>query len=365
MTPARPPFPGPTRLFAAATVIGLAMSAQHYLAMRMVDRPDYHTIGHALKSSLPTWYMWAALAPVVVFFIDRVGFDRRRWVGPLLLHLAFGFALVVVHALGVEVIDRIIDFPGDRHRPFFQTAAMIIGFLIRNLPLSLSSYGAVVGFFLAYRYYQRYRERELATATMAKELAEARLASLRQQLGPHFLFNAMNTIAMLVRKNRRDDAVRTIAGLSDLLRDMLADRGSDDVPLATELDTARRYLDIERIRFEDRLRVTVDAPPATLGVLVPRLLIQPLVENAVRHGIARRSAAGAVDIRAELAGTDLVITVTDDGPGPTVGESSGTGVGIASVAARLEAKYGPRASFELAAVAGGGARATIRLPAAA
>lgn len=156
--------------------------------------------------------------------------------------------------------------------------------------------------------------------------------------------------------------MRTIAGLSDLLRDMLAERGGDDVPLATELDTARRYLDIERIRFEDRLRVTIDAAPAALGVQVPRLLLQPLVENAVRHGIAQRSAAGTVDVRAHLDGPELVITVTDDGPGPDVAGPPRTGVGIASVTARLEAKYGARARFELAPAPAGGARATIRLP---
>lgn len=349
------------QLFAAATVLGLVFGGQHYLAMRMVERPDYHTVGHALKASMPPWYLWAALGPSVIWFIERVRFTRQRWLGPLLLHLGFGSAVIAIHGLVTGAIYRLVDFPNDGHPPVGQAAVMILEGLLGDLPFSLSRYGAVAGFFLAYDHYQRYRDRELTSSRLAKELAETRLAGLRMQLGPHFLFNAMNTIAMLIRRNRPDDAVRTVAGLSELLRAFLTDAGAEDTSLGEEVETVRKYLDIEQIRFEDRLEVRYQVSADAARVVVPRLILQPVVENAVRHGIAARASAGAIVIAATVIGSTAIITVDDDGPGPPDGNPS-RGMGLRNVEARLTSRFGALATVTLSTMATGGARTELRIP---
>ncbi len=350
------------QLAALATVLGLIASSQHFLAMRMVDRPDYHTVSHALKSSLPTWYLWAAFVPLVSWFVKRVSFQRDRWFGPLLLHLGFAISATIAHALLGELIDRVIGFPTSMHHPLRQTAGLIVGSLLRGFPWSLANYAAVAGAILAYHFYQQYREREVAAATLARQLAEARLASLRHQLSPHFLFNAMNTIAMLIRMDRGPDAVRTVAGLSDLLRSMLVDDDRNEVSLEAELALVRQYLEIEQIRFADRLRFSIEASTAALRTSVPRLILQPIVENAIRHGVGRVAAGGEVTVTAAIAKSLLRIEVRDNGPGPTAAESPGTGVGIRNVTDRLVARYGGAATFALEHGAGRGTVATITIP---
>lgn len=330
--------------------------------MRMVDRPDYHTVGHALKSSLPTWYLWAAFAPLVSWFVKRVSFQRGRWLGPLLLHLAFAVAILVVHELLVEVIDRVIGFPTSSHYPFRQTAGLIVGSLLRGFPWSLANYAAVAGAILSYHFYQRYREREMAAATLARQLAEAQLASLRHQLSPHFLFNSMNTIAMLIRMDRGADAVRTVAGLSELLRSMLVDDDRNEVTLESELALIRQYLEIEQIRFADRLRFSIEATPESRSAIVPRLILQPIVENAIRHGIGRTATPGAIAIKASVAGRVLQIQVLDNGPGLGDPPTPGIGLGIKNVEERLAARYGSAATFSLKTTPGEETVATITLP---
>ncbi len=350
------------RLFAVATVLGLFATAQHYLAMRMVDRPDYHTIGHALKSSLPDWYLWALFVPLIGWFVRQVSFERRRWLVPLILHFGFAVAIVLVHGLLGEVVDRVIDFPSANHQPFLDTAGLIVRGLLGKAPWSLTGYAAVAGSILAYHYYRRFRERELAAARLTGQLAEARLAALRHQLSPHFLFNAMNTIAMLIRMNRGADAVRTVAGLSDLLRAILVDTDRDEVPLATEMALVRQYLAIEQIRFEDRLQVVIETTAESLQELVPRLILQPIVENAIRHGIGRQAGDGHLAIYAAIAGTDLEIRVEDNGPGLGATPIPGTGVGLQNVLQRLATRFLGKATFALENRPGGGAVATLRLP---
>lgn len=350
------------KLIAVATVLGLVATGQHLLAMRMIDRPDYHTVTHALKSSVPGWYLWALLAPVVGWFVQRVSFERRRWLLPLLLHLGFAIAIVITHALLGEVVDRVIDFPSADHHPFSQTAAKILQGLLWNAPWSLASYAAVAGSLLSYHYYRRFREREIAAALLTGQLAEARLAALRHRLSPHFLFNSMNTIAMLVRMNRPADAIRTIAGLSELLRVVLVDEDRDEVSLAAELDLIRQYLEIEQIRFEDRLQVSIEATPESLRVEVPRLMLQPIVENAIRHGIGTRAGDGTIAIKAVVTNHQLRIAIEDNGPGLGAPPAPGTGVGIKNVEQRLATRYGAAAAFSLGDRPGGGAVATVTIP---
>jgi len=206
------------------------------------------------------------------------------------------------------------------------------------------------------------------------ELADARLRALRAQLRPHFMFNALNSVAMLVRSGRGTEAVDTIARVSDLLRDGLVDDDRAEVTLEEEVALARRYLAVEEVRFADRLEVHVDLTEQAKAARVPRLILQPLVENAVRHGIGARAAAGRIGIRARVSGRELIVEVSDDGHGPAVltprppllsgegGTQVSNGVGLRNTRARLEAAYGSAARFTLEHAPDGGAIATLVIP---
>jgi LytS/YehU family sensor histidine kinase len=229
----------------------------------------------------------------------------------------------------------------------------------------LLSYGIILGAYQMWSIVQQLREREMAASRLAVQLAQARLESLQNQLKPHFFFNAMNTVAMLVRAQNNTQAIRTLTGMSDLLRHVLAEDPPAVVPLKEELRFIERYLDIERIRFHDRLTISIDADEATLEALVPNLMLQPLVENAVRHGISAKAGARTIELTANLRDGNLLISVKDDGPGFSGGERStrGSGVGLRNTRARLTEMYGDDARLELTDAPGGGAVVSIELPA--
>jgi two-component system, LytTR family, sensor kinase len=216
-----------------------------------------------------------------------------------------------------------------------------------------------MGLYYAFDYHRRFREREVAAAQLETQLATAHLQALRMQLNPHFLFNALHSAAMLTMIDP-GGAHRVLVQLSALLRTTLDRSSAAEVPLSEEIDFVDRYLAIERIRFQDRLRVEMTIDDDALGAIVPNLILQPLVENAVRHGIARRTNAGALTIRGTRRGPALVLEVEDDGPGLPGGwslaSSKGSGVGLTNVRSRLEGLYGPEGRLELLTPADADAR---------
>jgi LytS/YehU family sensor histidine kinase len=216
----------------------------------------------------------------------------------------------------------------------------------------------------AFDYRARYRERESAAAQLNVQLAQAQLESLKVQLHPHFLFNTLHNIAGLVRTNEKVPAVNMIAGLSDLLRRALDSGDEQEVPLRQELEFIELYLGIQKVRFQDKLTVRMEVAPETLDAMVPNLILQPLVENAIRHGFAVEESAGLIVIETYRDKEDLRITVRDDGPGLQAGwrlEESG-GIGLANTSARLKHLYGAAHRFDLYNGANGGMTATITIP---
>jgi signal transduction histidine kinase len=211
-------------------------------------------------------------------------------------------------------------------------------------------YWVFMGLYYAFDYHRRFREREVAAAQLETQLATAHLQTLRMQLHPHFLFNALHSAAMLTMIDP-EAAHRVLAQLSALLRTTLDRSAAAEVPLSEEIDFMDRYLAIEQIRFQDRLRVDIHADDDALSAVVPNLILQPLVENAVRHGIARRSDARCLTIRGARQNGSLVLEVEDDGPGLPAGWThtppEGSGVGLANVRSRLERMYGEQARLEL------------------
>jgi hypothetical protein len=241
----------------------------------------------------------------------------------------------------------------------------LFGKLLVSYTLSnIFKYWIIVLGYLGWHYYKAYRERERQASTLATELVQARLQALRMQINPHFLFNTLNTISALIHENP-NAADRMLVRLSELLRRTL-DRGDvQEVPLREELDFLRSYLEIEQMRFPDRLTVSFDIEERTQHWLVPHLILQPLVENALRHGILPREEAGRVEISARLVdGAHLELRVRDNGNGlrAASGSAEREGIGLQNVRSRLAQLYGDAQEFEIGNASTGGVEARIRLP---
>jgi hypothetical protein len=347
----------PALLLALATLFGLFAAQQHVLDMGMSPHGARAPFAHGLAMRMPFWYVWALFVPALQWLAHRVPLERMRWLPGTALHLGLALLCSFVHRvveLGVQrLLPQHLFQMGD---PYPESVRELVGgALAQNLAFYLI---LVTGVYCA-AYYARFRERELAASQLQGQLAHAQLQALRMQLNPHFLFNALNSISMLVRGARNAEAVRMLAGLGDLLRAVLEEERPDEVPLREELDFLRRYLAIEQIRA-GRLEVRLAVEPETMEARVPNLILQPLVENAIRHGISRSSAASVVEIGARREDGALLLSVRDDGPG--VGDAGREGVGLRNTRARLAQLYGDAQGLEIGDAEGGGALVTLRLP---
>jgi two-component system, LytTR family, sensor kinase len=347
----------PLLLLALATLFGVFAARQHVISMGMSDAGERAPFAHGMAMRMPFWYLWALAVPLLQHFASRYPLERLRWVTGAMLQIAVGVVASLTHhglELGVQRLlpARLFSMGSPFPRSWGEFAT---GGLADNLPF----YAILITAVYASAYYSRFRERELAASKLQGQLAHAQLQALRMQLNPHFLFNALNSIAMLVRGGRNPEAVKMLAGLGDLLRAVLEEERPHEVALSEELDFLRRYLDIEQVRAE-RLEVRLDVAPEALQARVPNLILQPIVENAIRHGISRSSAASLVEIGAYRENGALVLSVRDDGPGPAPGAPEG--VGLRNTRARLSRMYGDPPQLELRSAPGGGALVTLRLP---
>lgn len=346
------------RILGLATLLGLLQTGQFYFGVRQ-ERPDF-TWAIAAGLQMPFWLGWALLGPVVGWTTRRFAPDSYSWGARAAIHFGLGIIFSLFHSVSTMALQHLLGLHPNAPFNFhmFATSA------VYQLSTNMLAYAAVVGIVYATDFYRRYRERELYASQLTAQLAQAQLHALRMQLNPHFLFNSMNTIAMQVRRAANDDAVRMLAGLSDLLRYMLEDSRPAEVPLREELSFIERYLAIEQVRFQDRLRVEIDADPETLDAIVPTLILQPVVENAIRHGISRRAQAGRLVVRVRREDGELVLEVEDDGPGLDSGitPDPGTGLGLRNTCARLKQLFGDNQSFTLVDGDRNGAVARIRMP---
>jgi len=311
-------------------------------------------------------YASAALTPAILWLGDRYPFGRERWAAPVAIHL-LGSAVFAVSQLGLEAVvtawTGVVSFP----------VAQSVGTYFPVL-LALGFHGGVLCYWLIialqalWRFHEssRRHERE-ALELMARasaletQVVQARLGALKMQLQPHFLFNTLNAVVSLVRARRGREAEDTLAHLSDLLRWVLDDSEHQEVALARELEYVRLYLAVERVRFADRLRIEMRIAPDALDAAVPHLCLQPIVENAIRHGIEASASSGEVVIAARRLGGMLELVVEDDGPGFRSFRQP-VGIGLANTRLRLAELYGDRAALTLANALDGGAIVTLTLP---
>jgi len=308
------------------------------------------------------WLLYALFTPIVFVLSHRWPLTRPHIVRNGTIHLAMSlFFCAAWAAVGVLLRKWLIPetiWGGGLSGHF-------VSWLFITLPFGVSVYLAVVGIEHAVRYYDETRAREMQMARLAEQLAGAQLAALQAQFNPHFLFNTLNTIAVLVRDNDREAATRIVEHLSEVLRRTLARHRANEVTLDEELELVRQYAAIEQARFPDRLRVTYDVDPSVLGAAVPGFAIQHLVENAIRHGIARSTSGGLVSVDVRRVGDGLHVTVTDDGPGidaGSPGDGNVRGHGLDLTRERLRVLYGDRASLTVSRGPGGGTIATLRIP---
>jgi two-component system, LytTR family, sensor kinase len=327
------------------TTLALLFTSQVWVDYNYAGRPLTWRL--AFVVALIDWELWTVLAPPVVRLTERVSFSRERWPLALAVHvpasIAVGAAKIVVESF---LISQLL---GSGRGPF--------SFL--KIHLTLLTYWSIVAVTHAARHYRRARERELRAMQLETELARAQVEALKMQLHPHFLFNTLNAVSGLMRENVEAADVM-LSRLAELFQRTFETADVQEVPLRRELEFIDAYLAIQRTRYGDRLQVSVSAEGDARNALVPSLIMQPLVENAIRYGIADRPGPGRLEIDARIVDTRLIVTVANDGPPlpPIIRE----GYGTRNLRSRLQALYGSRAGFILKPKPGGGALAELELP---
>jgi signal transduction histidine kinase len=328
-------------LFVIATAFGLSSAFQGYLLGRVMHDPQIaHVVLWTLALNLLYWYIPALLAPVIMGFATSEQLGQKRWPIQVFVHVLGALTYSVAHtavmmALRAKLLAQIgypVDFPGWGDYTLIK--------YLEQLDWLLMTYLFLVGLAHALAYRREAEARALNAAQLETRLVEAQLQALQRQLHPHFLFNTLNTIAGLIHT----DAVaadRMIDQLGDLLRMTLHTSITQEIPLKDELDVLQKYLEIEQTRFGNRLRVSMHIQPDTLDAQVPNLLLQPLVENAIRHGIAPNARHGWIEIHADRTGGDLTLQIRDSGDGlpPERLMALNRGVGLENTRARLEHLY--------------------------
>ena len=344
-----------TALWTVPVIIG---TAGHFFGMAVEGRgmPNSHIFGH----SFAMWYAWIPATPLIFSLHRALPMDNRGWRRATLAHLTLATLVFLFQSWAVMVTGRITG-----HLPATRSVLMRLTDLVVNQYLfDLLTYAGVLAAVIGLDYARRYRDRDLKASQLQAQLASARLGALRAQLQPHFLFNALNSVAMLIRRDRNKEALDVVVGFGELLRYVLEESGTKDVPLSDEIRFLERYLQIEQVRHRERLIVDLRVTPEADLALVPNLILQPLVENALRHAVGARNSPTTLRIQATRRSSTLLLEVEDDGPGLPAGFSieESAGVGLRNTRDRLREIFGVDASFSLGPGTTAGVLAVIELP---
>jgi signal transduction histidine kinase len=343
------------------TLFALVSAGQVHLYGHAVGREV--AVGRLVPIYLARWYIWVALTPFIFAAARRWQLGADSSSATRALHALLLLAVAVASALLHSVLSALADIAlGAARAPVPLAVTEHLGaFFVSGLVVS----AAIIAVYHAIDYYRRYRSRELRASHLGAQLAQTKLQLLRMQLQPHFLFNTLNAVSSLMHEDV-EAADAMLAALGDLLRAALHSNGAEEVSLREEIELTRCYIDIMKLRFGGGLSATVDVAPETLGALVPNMFLQPLVENAVLHGIAQRPGGGHIELRAEQADGSLVVTIVDDGPGLPAdwGDGGGRnyGVGLSNTHSRLRRLYGNRQRVEISNRPEGGLCLRLTIP---
>ncbi len=352
----------PRWLWLAAIWFGLGLfdATQNVFVMRAEGM--HHHWGRLFFTLLISWLPWILATPLVLRLTSRYPPVQWKRFSTWSVHLAACVSIGIVQAAWVAMWEEWLNpwalTPGPD--PFLQLWRHKFSY---GLLSSLVLYGLILLVDHVLDSREQLARQQTETARLNERLSKAQLSALRRQIEPHFLFNTLNAIAGLVREKRNDTAVNMIVRLSDFLRRVVEDSDRQQVPLGEELEFTQKYLDIQKARFAERLQFSVDVPQELLPAQVPSLILQPMVENAVKHGIARRVQGGAIRITASRANGTLTVRVYNDGPSLPVGwETSQSGIGILNVRTRLQSLYGDQFELSMRNQQPGGVEVTVSVP---
>jgi two-component system LytT family sensor kinase len=312
----------------------------------------------------PRWMTWALVTPIVFAAAERFPFRRDRLARSIWTHLGLAFAIAAVIEIAWLQISFAIQYfvePAALARMQDNRAEVYSVAVLSRLLGDAFIYAATLGIATTLGYHRRFREREIRAAQLEAQLALAQVQALKMQVHPHFLFNTLHAITVLIREDPTA-ATRVVTRLGDLLRLTLSRATTAEVSFRRELEILTLYLEIERTRFQDRLEIAYDVQPATLGALVPDLILQPLVENAIRHGVSPNAGTGRIEVRSRRDGEWLNLEIRDNGAGLADGVPVREGIGLTTTKARLERLYGDRQALVLENLPGGGCVSRIRIP---
>ncbi len=340
--------------FVLWTVLAFLSAAGAHVYTASMGSPE--SWAQLLAWNVTISFVWSLLTPPVYTLARRFTFDRSNWKLMLPLHLVISIALTLVAACFIVWIEPFVTWTPEAHLPY-------LPHVLSRALMDLQRYWYIVLITQAISYYAKYREREVQSLQLEAQLAFAQLEVLKIQLEPHFLFNTLNSIAALARNDGLAAENMTLQ-LADLLRSSLDAMGVHEVPLSRELTLLQKYIDIQQMRFRDRLQVEMDIAANTLSALVPNMILQPLVENAIRHGISPRRAPGCVHISSRVVFDELWLEIADDGIGLTRFDGSipPEGVGLRNTRARLQQLYNHDHRLILDDAPGGGCIIKIHIP---
>jgi sensor histidine kinase YesM len=339
---------------------GLLEASQAVLIMRFGEGRN-HAWLPLFATALATWLPWALATPLVVGLARRYPIIRGTTLRTVAVHLA-AFATISVVAEAWSALLQVLFNPwGNRTPPVFWSTWRIT--LLYQALLFLIAYALILTITYLVDSREKVARQMTETARLNEELSKAQLAALRRQMEPHFMFNTLNSIAGLVRDHRNDAAVSMIVGLSEFLRRASADSHRSQVTLAEEVEYLQRYVDIQQVRFGERLRVSVDIPADLLDAQVPSLLLQPLVENAIKHGVTKRVVGGSVRVTGARKDGNVCLSVYNDGPSfPKDWETTGAGVGLANLRTRLQILHGDASGLEMRSAGADGVEVVVTVP---
>lgn len=344
-------------------VWGSIVSVMGY--MRSIDIGGEFNWWPIFWTNLFSWTLWAIIAPLIFWFCRKFRFDKSNWVRTGLINLAFSVFIAAAH-LFLHILLGSVAWSSLTDESFQESwdGFISFGIIYWRGPWSYIVYWMLFGSCHALDYYSELRQRQLRNAQLQKQLAEAQLQVLKLQLHPHFLFNTIHSAVALVKKGYDSQAIDMLTSLSDLLRVALESATEQEVMLSRELDFLNKYIEIEKIRFSDRLTVIYEIDPETKNALVPGFILQPIAENAFRHGIEKNAGAGTVWISSQRSGDSLIISIRNSGNRSKIRsiETVKRGIGISSTCARLETLYGKHQSFSLSSLDDGTTIAVMEIP---
>ncbi len=333
------------------TLIGLSFAFQFYVSSAKAGLDV--SWNRAVNYALGDWYVFAVLSIPVVWLARRFDLESGHRARSLVVHLPGSLLFSLAYMILRAMVGR-----WQSEASFMEAFQPL---LVKTWLFNLLVYWVIVAVSFAFDYSRKYQERQLRSAELEKRLAQARLEMLRMQLNPHFLFNTLHSISSLMHQDT-EAADRMMARLSDLLRAALESSDTQEVTLREELEILSRYLGIEQIRLGDRLTVDMNIAPDTLDARVPNLILQPLVENAICHGIQPHAKPGHIELRSQRLDGSLLVEVCDNGGGLSKGAPAGEGVGLSNTRARLQTLYGAAHGLELRAAPEGGLQVRLTIP---